>query len=74
MRLIKMESQNVRPEYVRRREAARFMGLSEGTLRNWASSYPRRGPSFFKVSGIVLYEMSELRRFVSQGLVAGGAQ
>ncbi len=57
-----------RPEYVRRREAARFLGLAPRTLANWAC-IPGRGPSFHRVGRTVLYEMNDLRAFVVPGRV-----
>ncbi len=61
-------SYDKRPEYVRRREAARFLGLAPRTLANWAC-IPGRGPSFHRVGRTVLYEMNELRAFVVAGRV-----
>ena len=57
-----------RPEYVRRREAARFLGLAPRTLANWAC-IPGRGPSFHRVGRTVLYDMGELRAFVAAGRI-----
>jgi hypothetical protein len=58
---------DVRPEYLRRDEAARFVGLAPATMANMASA--GRGPSFYRVGSRVLYEISELRRFVEAGRV-----
>ncbi len=52
------------PQYVRRPEAARYLGLSVGTLENWACHADGRGLAFHKVGGIVLYDVEELARFV----------
>jgi hypothetical protein len=61
------DPRDARPEYVRREEAARLLGLTPGTLANMASA--GRGPSFYRIGSRVLYEMSELCRFVEQGRV-----
>jgi hypothetical protein len=63
------EPHDNRPQYVRRREAARFLGLSYGTLSNWASA--GRGPSFHRLGGgkVVLYAIEELTRFAEAGRV-----
>jgi excisionase family DNA binding protein len=49
-------------EYLRRDEAAKFLGLSKSTLANWASE--GRGPTFHKVGRIPVYAVAELRRFI----------
>ena len=55
-------------EYLRRDQAARFLGLATGTLANWASAGV--GPSYHRVGGrTVVYERAELRRFLAGGLV-----
>ncbi|RBY87005.1 hypothetical protein DQ240_08155 [Blastococcus sp. TF02A-26] len=48
--------------YLRRDDAARFLGLATGTLANWASA--GRGPSFHRIGRIPLYDLAELRRYV----------
>lgn len=53
--------------FLRRSEAATFLGLTPGTLANWASA--GRGPAFHRVGGRVLYARTELLRFVNAGLV-----
>jgi hypothetical protein len=55
------------PRYLRRSEAAAFLGLTTGTLANWASA--GRGPAFHRVGSRVLYDVAELVRFVSARLV-----
>ncbi|WP_206330445.1 helix-turn-helix domain-containing protein [Modestobacter sp. KNN46-3] len=60
------------PQYVRRPEAARYLGLSVGTLENWACHPNGRGLAFHKVGGIVLYDAQELARFVQARLVQSG--
>ena len=58
---------DVRPVYVRRREAARILGLAEGTLANQAAQ--KRGPAFHRIGRTVLYDVNELRRYVDAGRV-----
>ncbi len=60
------------PQYVRRPEAARYLGLSVGTLENWACQPDGRGLAFHKVGGIVLYDVMELARFVQARRVQSG--
>jgi predicted DNA-binding transcriptional regulator AlpA len=54
-------------EYLRRDEAAKFLGMSKSTLANWASE--GRGPIFHKVGRIPVYAVTELRRFVEANTV-----
>lgn len=54
--------------FVRRREAARFLGLAPRTLANWACT-PAREPGFHRVGRTVLYDLDELRAFASAGRV-----
>ena len=63
------EPHDVRPEYVRRREAARFLGISYGTLSNWASAGV--GPSVYRLGTgkVVLYAVHELHDFINAGRV-----
>ena len=63
----------VRPVYVRRRDAARILGLAEGTLANQAAQ--KRGPAFHRIGRTVLYDVNELHRYVDAGRVemAGAA-
>ncbi|MBM7806196.1 hypothetical protein JOD57_002033 [Geodermatophilus bullaregiensis] len=55
------------PVFVRRSEAAAFLGLTTGTMANWASA--GRGPAFHRVGSRVLYDLAELVRFVAAGRV-----
>jgi len=55
-------------EYLRRDDAAKFLGLSKSTLANWASE--GKGPTFHKVGRIPVYPVVELRRFVEANTVA----
>lgn len=63
------ESHDVQPEYVRRREAARFLGISYGTLSNWASAGV--GPTLYRLGTgkVVLYAVDELHAYISAGRV-----
>lgn len=56
-----------RPEYLRRREAARFLGLAPSTLANWLCA--GKGPAVHHVGRVPLYDLAELRRFVGAGRV-----
>ncbi len=62
-----------RPEYVRRRDAARFLGVAVGTLANWASA--GKGPAFHRLGGgnVVVYDLAELTRFAQAGRVETSA-
>ncbi len=64
---------DVRPEYVRRREAARFLGLAVGTLANWASA--GKGPAFHRLGGgnVIVYDVAELTRFAQAGRIETSA-
>lgn len=55
-------------DYMRRADAANYLGLSSSTLANWASE--GKGPVFHKVGRIPLYAVTELRRFVEARTVA----
>lgn len=49
---------------VRRKDAARLLGVSEGTLRNWEAE--RKGPPFLRASGrAVLYEVARLHSWLA---------
>lgn len=48
-----------------RRDAARWLGMSEKTLAIWACQ--GRGPNFIKVGGRVFYFVDELKAFVERG-------
>lgn len=54
-------------EYLRREEAASFLGISKSTLANWASM--GKGPIYHKVGRIPVYAVSELRRFLQERTV-----
>ncbi len=57
-------------EYVRSREAARLIGVAEGTLSQWRH-HGKRGPAYFIPPGTrtVLYSVTELRNWVEAGRV-----
>jgi hypothetical protein len=63
----------VRPEprYLRRRDAARFLGIAAATLRNW--QYLGCGPECITVNGARLYEIRELVAFVDAHRLTIGA-
>ncbi len=61
------------PQYVRRPDAARYLGLSVGTLENWACHPDGRGLAFHKVGGVVLYDVAELAQFVQARRVQRGS-
>ena len=44
--------------------AARFMGLSVQTLRNWRSK--GIGPSYIKIGKTVRYDVAELENFIDR--------
>jgi predicted DNA-binding transcriptional regulator AlpA len=54
-------------EYLRRADAASFLGLSVSTLANWASA--GRGPTYHKMGRVPMYSLAELRRFVESQTV-----
>ena len=64
---------DTRPEYVRRRDAARFLGVAVGTLANWASAGKR--PAFHRLGGgtVVVYDLAELTRFARAGRIETSA-
>lgn len=64
---------DTRPEYVRRRDAARFLGLAVGTLANWASA--GKGPAFHRLGGgnVIVYDLAELTRFAQAGRIETSA-
>lgn len=56
--------QGIEPLAVRRKDAARLLGVSEGTLRNWEAE--RRGPPFIRGAGrAVLYELARLKNWMA---------
>lgn len=50
--------------YVRDNEAAAFLGVSVSTLRSWRSRGNPAGPPVTRVSGMVLYSLKELERYM----------
>ena len=52
--------------YVRDNEAAAFLGVSVGTLRSWRSRGNPAGPPVTRVSGMVLYSLKELERYMEE--------
>lgn len=51
--------QALEPLAVRRKDAARLLGVSEGALRLWEAE--RRGPVFVREGKAVLYSVARLR-------------
>ena len=49
--------------------AAKFIGVSPGTLQNWR--WKRKGPRYIsrKACGRVLYRMEDLREWLAQNLI-----
>jgi hypothetical protein len=52
--------------YVRDIEAAAFLGVSAHTLRAWRSGGKTSGPPVTRVSGMVMYSVKELERFMEE--------
>lgn len=59
----------IAPRWIRPKLAADFLGTTEGTLAKWR--HEGRGPVYYVPPGIrsVLYDLSELDRFVEAGRV-----
>jgi len=55
--------------YVREKEAAEFLGVSVFSLRSWRSRGTFSGPTWTKVSGMVMYSMVELEKYMEQRTV-----
>lgn len=57
-------AQGLEPLAVRRKDAARLLGVSEATLRNWEAQ--QRGPAFLRASGrAILYNVATLRSWIA---------
>ena len=56
--------------YVREKEAAAFLGVSVFSLRSWRSRGTGGGPPWTKVSGMVMYSMKELEKYMEARAVA----
>ena len=54
-----------------RKDAAQYLGLSEQTLRKWATR--RTGPAYSKLGGAVRYSLSDLRAFLDANRVDNDA-
>ena len=46
------------------REAAKFLGLSVQTLRNWRSF--RKGPAYLKLGRRVVYQLRDLTEYLNE--------
>lgn len=53
------------------RDAAKYLAVSIPTLTRWRSQ--GLGPRWARLGGSVRYRLADLRAFVEQGLVKGGA-
>ena len=49
------------------KEAAEFLGFSEGTLENWRLQ--NKPPVYYKVSGKVVYDKADLIAWVKEGKI-----
>ena len=63
------ERHDTATQYLRGKEAGPLIGVKEGTLTQWR--HKGRGPAYFIPPGTrtVLYDVTELRRFVERGRV-----
>jgi len=50
-------------QYLDTRSAARFLSVSEDTLRAWRSR--KKGPAYTKVEGAVRYSINDLEEYLS---------
>lgn len=55
--------------FLTRKEAAEFLGVSERTLANWAS-LGNRGPSYFRVGRVSKYSIKDLLSFLEANRVS----
>lgn len=55
-------------QYLTRKEAARYLGVSRRSLDNWATR--GEGPRFFKVGRAARYRVSDLERWIESRAVA----
>lgn len=55
--------------YVREKEASTFLGISVFSLRSWRSKGSFDGPPWTKVSGMVMYSMGELEKYMEMRTV-----
>jgi hypothetical protein len=60
-----VDIQDRSPQLVSSREAARMLGLPEGTLRYWRAI--ERGPAWVKLGRRVLYSVDDLVEFIARG-------
>jgi predicted site-specific integrase-resolvase len=54
-------------EMMTTKEAAEFLGFSEGTLENWRLQ--NKPPVYYKVSGKVVYDKADLIAWVKEGKI-----
>ncbi len=62
---------HLRPRALRTRQAAEYIGLSPHTLENLRST--GRGPRFFKLGRVVVYELGDLDLWLEAQRRVGGA-
>ena len=55
------------PHYLRRADAAAYLGLSPSTLGNWASA--GIGPSYSRLGGATVYAVADLDAYVAASRV-----
>lgn len=68
MNLFQTHSQSPPDQLLTRKEAAEFLGTTEGTLAVWAST-KRYKLSYVKLGRSVRYRMSDLIRFLEENTV-----
>ena len=51
---------------MRESEAARAIGVSPKTLRNWRSMTPQRGPKPTRIGRTVFYSTAEIQRWLDE--------
>lgn len=49
------------------KEAAEFLGFSEGTLENWRLE--NKGPPYYKPAGKVIYDKNDLITWIKEGKI-----
>ena len=51
-------------EYINEHEAAKTLGKSVSTIRNWRSRHQNYGPRFFKIGANVRYRRSDIHAWL----------
>lgn len=65
--LYPIKQKPVPQKWLRADQLSEYCGLAKGTLGNMRNQ--RRGPSFFKIKGIILYKVEEVDRWIEDGRV-----